>query len=154
MATVYSIQKTKWDQTEPKLNVKPNEFHGRRRVAYGEYEASAIASGTVIEMFNLPNGARILGGELTYDALDTSSTLSVGHAAYNNADGTAVALDVDEWKAAAASTTAQSVPVAATIALGKNGVVDADSTGIPVTVVTGGATLSGTIMLVMEYVVD
>ena len=154
MATFYSIQKTKWGQTTPALRIKPNEFHGRRRVAYGEYEASAIAASSVIEMFNLPNGARILGGELTYDALDTSSTLSVGHAAYKNSAGTVVALDVDEWKAAAASTTAQSVAVAATIALGKNGVVDADSDGIPVTVVTGGATLSGTIMLVMEYVLD
>jgi hypothetical protein len=66
----------------------------------------------------------------------------------------AVALDVDEWKAAAASTTAQSVPVAATIALGKNGVVDANEEGIPVTVVTGGATLSGTIELKMLWVLD
>lgn len=154
MATVYSIQKTKWDQNTPKTSVKTNEFYGRKRMAYGEYEAAAIASGTVIEMFNLPNGARILGGELTYDALDTSSTLSVGHAGYNDSADAAVALDVDEWKAAAASTTAQSVAVAATIALGKNGIVDADQTGIPVTVVTGGATITGTIMLVMEYVVD
>jgi len=154
MATVYSIQKTKWSQNTPKEFVKPNEYYGRRRVAYGEYEASAIASGTVIEMFNLPNGARIMSGELTYDALDTSSTLSVGHAGYNNAAGTAVALDVDEFKAAAASTTAQSVAVAATIALGKNSVVDADENGILVTVVTGGATLTGTIMLAVEFVVD
>ena len=154
MATVYSIQKTKWDQNTPKEKVKTTEFGGRRRLAYGEYEAAAIASGTVIEMFNLPNGARILSGELTYDALDTSSTLSVGHAGYNNSAGTAVALDVDEYKAAAASTTAQSVAVAATIALGKNSIVDADENGIPITVVTGGATITGTIMLAMEYVVD
>ena len=65
-----------------------------------------------------------------------------------------LALDVDEYKAAAASTTAQSVAVAATIALGKNSVVDADEDGILITVVTGGATLTGTIMLAMEYVVD
>ena len=154
MATVYSIQKTKWDQNVPKEKVKTTEQAGRRRLAYGEYEAVAIASGTVIEMFNLPNGARILSGELTYDALDASSTLSVGHAGYTNSAGTAVTLDVDEWKAAAASTTAASVAIAATIALGKNGIVNADETGIPVTVVTGGATLTGTIMLAMEYVVD
>ena len=154
MATVYSAQKTKWDQTTPALKVKTSEMAGRVRVAYADYEAVAVGIGTVIVMFNLPNGARFLSGELTYDALDTSSTLSVGHAAYNNAAGTAVALDVDEWKAAAASTTAQSVAVAATIVLGKNGVVDADTTGIPVTVVTGGATLTGSIQLVVNYVVD
>jgi len=154
MATVYSVQKTKWDQDTPKTKIKTNESAGRRRLAYGEYEAVAVGTGTVIEMFNLPNGARVLSGELTYDALDTSSTLSVGHAGYNNAAGTAVVLDVDEFKAAAASTTAQSVAIAATIALSKNTVIDADDTGYPVTVVTGGATLTGTIQLAMEYVVD
>lgn len=154
MATVYSTQKTQWEQDSPTTKIKPNEFGGRIRVAYGFYEAAAVASGTVIEMFNLPNGARILGGECTYDALDSSSTLSVGHAGYNNSAGTAVALDVDEYKAAAASTTAQSVAVADTIALGKNSVVNADEDGIPVTVVTGGATLTGSIMLRMDYVVD
>ena len=154
MATVYSIQKTKWDQNTPAENIKPHEMAGRQRVAFGQYEAAAIASGTVIEMFNLPNGARILSGECTYDALDTSSTLSVGHAAYVDSDGDAVALDVDEFKAAAASTTAQTVVVADTIALGKNSVVDANEDGIPVTVVTAGAELSGTIMLAMTYVVD
>jgi len=154
MATVYSIQKTKWDQTTPATNIKPNEMAGRQRVAFGQYEADAIAIGTVIEMFNLPNGARILSGECTYDALDTSSTLSVGHAAYVDSDGDAVALDVDEFKAAAASTTAQTVVVADTIALGKNSIVDANEDGIPVTVVTAGAELSGTIMLAMTYVVD
>tara|TARA_R110000803_G_scaffold52732_2_gene108469 strand:- start:10370 stop:10834 length:465 start_codon:yes stop_codon:yes gene_type:complete len=154
MATVYSEQKTKWDQNTPKDLIKPNEHAGRVRVSYAQYEASAVASGTVIEMFNLPNGARILSGECTYDALDTSSTLSVGHAAYTSSADAAVALDVDEWKAAAASTTAQSVAVAATIALGKNGVVDANEEGIPVTVVTGGATLSGTIELKMLWVLD
>lgn len=154
MATVYSIQKTKWDQTTPASKIKTVENAGRVRMAYGEYEAAAIVSGTVIEMFNLPNGARILSGELTYDALDASSTLSVGHAAYTNSSGTAVALDVDEFKAAAASTTAETVAVADTIALIKNGLVNANENGIPVTVVTGGATLTGTIMLVMSYVVD
>jgi len=154
MATVYSVQKTKWDQNVPSEEIQPNEQAGRIRIAFGQYEAAAVASGTVIEMFNLPNGARILSGECTYDALDTSSTLSVGHAAYTQADGTAVALDVDEFKAAAASTTAQTVVVADTIALGKNTVVDSNEDGIPVTVVTGGATLTGTIMLAMSYVLD
>lgn len=152
MATVYSVQKTKWDQTTPSVKIKTNESGGRVRVSYGSYEASAEQSD--IQMFNLPNGARILSGELVHDALGASTTLSVGHAAYNNAAGTAVAADVDEFKAAAASTSIATADVAATSALGKNTVVDADGTGYPVTVSLAGANGTGTIELTMYWVVD
>ena len=153
MATTYSAQKTKWDQNSPKTRIKPNEQAGRVRIAYASYEASAVAVGT-IEMFNLPNGARILSGEVVHDALGGSTTVSVGHAAYTNAAGTVVALDVDEFKAAAASTAIATVGIAATSALGRNTVVDANEDGIPVTVVTAGAAATGTIELTMMYVVD
>ena len=99
MATTYSVQKTKWDQDTPTTRIKPNEQAGRVRVAYALAEAASLAVGP-IEMFNLPNGARILSGELMHDALGSSTTASVGHAAYKNAAGTVVALDVDEYKAA------------------------------------------------------
>ena len=154
MGTVYSVQKTKWDQNDPADMIKPNEIGGRIRVAYALYEASSLAADEVIEMFNLPNGARILKGELVHDAMGSSTTLSVGHAAYNNADGTVVALDVDEFKAAAASTSITTVNIAATSALGKNSVVDADATGMPVTVVLAGAAGTGTVELTMYYVID
>tara|TARA_R100000234_G_C5001895_1_gene180699 strand:+ start:2907 stop:3371 length:465 start_codon:yes stop_codon:yes gene_type:complete len=154
MATVYSVQKTKWDQNTPKEFIKPNELSGRVRIAYASYEASSLSAGDVIEMFNLPNGARILSGELVHDALGSSTTLSVGHAAYTNSAGTAVALDVDEYKAAAASTSITTVDIAATSALGKNSVVDANEDGIPITVVLAGAAGTGTIELTMYYVVD
>jgi hypothetical protein len=154
MATVYSAQKTKWDQNDPKENIKPNEMGGRMRVAYALYEASSLASGDVIEMFNLPNGARILSGELVHDAMGSSTTLSVGHAAYKDSDGTTVALDVDEYKAAAASTSITTVDIAATSALGRNSVVNADKDGILITVVMGGAAGTGTVELTMHYVID
>ena len=153
MATTYSVQKTKWDQSTPATRVKPNEQAGRVRVAYALAEAASLAVGP-IEMFNLPNGARILSGELMHDALGGSTTASVGHAAYKNADGTVVALDVDEYKAAAASTGIVTVDIAATSALGRNSVVDADADGIPITVVIAGAAATGTIELTMLYVVD
>lgn len=153
MATTYSVQKTKWDQSTPATRVKPNEQAGRVRVAYALAEASSLAVGP-IEMFNLPNGARILSGELMHDALGSSTTASVGHAAYKNAAGTVVALDVDEYKAAAASTGITTVDIAATSALGRNSVVDADADGIPITVVIAGAAATGTIELTMLYVVD
>ena len=153
MATTYSAQKTKWDQSTPAVKIKTNEEAGRVRIAYASYEAAAVAVGT-IEMFNLPNGARILSGEVVHDALGGSTTVSVGHAAYKNADATVVALDVDAYKAAAASTAIATVAIAATSALGRNSVVDADGTGIPITVVTAGAAATGTIELTMLYVVD
>lgn len=152
MATVYSAQKTKWDQTAPSDMIKPNEMAGRVRVAYALYEASAEQSD--IHMFNLPNGARIISGELVHDALGSSTTASVGHAAYTNAAGTAVALDVDEYKAAAASTSITTVACAATTVLGKFSVIDANKNGIPVTVSIAGANGTGTVELVMLYVLD
>lgn len=153
MATTYSVQKTKWDQNSPATKIKPSEQAGRVRIAYALAEASSLAVGP-IEMFNLPNGARILSGEVVHDALGGSTTVSVGHAAYVNSAGTVVALDVDEYKAAAASTGVATVAIAATSALGRNSVVDANDVGIPITVVIAGAAATGTIELTMMYVVD
>lgn len=146
-----SIQQAKIDST-PSQKVKTNELSGRVRIAFAEYEASAEQS--TINMFSIPNGARLLSGTVAYDALGSSTTISVGYAAHTKADGTTEAADVDEYKAAAASTSAQSVAVLDTIALGKNTVTDADKDGVPVTVTLAGANGTGTIQLQMLYVID
>jgi len=152
MGTVYSDQKTKWDQNTPSEAIKPIELSGRVRVAYGSYTAAGEQSD--IHMFNLPNGARILSGEAMHVALGSNTTISVGHAAYKNAAGTVVALDVDEFKAAAASTGVVTVDVLATAALGRNTVVDADGDGFPITVSLAGGNGTGLIQLKMLYVLD
>ena len=154
MATVYSVQKTKWDQNVPSEMVKTNEMGGRIRVAHGVYEASALASGDVIEMFNIPNGARLLEGSLAHDALGGSTTLSVGYAAHTDSSGSAVSAAAAAYKAAAASTSAQKVDILATLALGSGTVTDTDDTGLPVTVTMGGAAGTGTIELTIKYVLD
>lgn len=136
----------------PSEKVDTNELAGRVRVAFAEYEAATEQS--TITMFTIPNGARILSGSVSYDALNSSTTISVGHGAYTNSAGTAVALDVDEYKAAAASTSITTVDIAATAALGRNSVVDANGTGIPVTVSVAGANGTGLIELKMLYVID
>tara|TARA_R100000664_G_scaffold2159_4_gene5551 strand:- start:364 stop:813 length:450 start_codon:yes stop_codon:yes gene_type:complete len=146
-----SIQQAKIDST-PSQKVKANELAGRVRVAFAEYEASAEQS--TIHMFSIPNGARLLSGSVSYDALGSSTTISVGYAAHTKADGTAEAADVDQYKAAAASTSAQSVAVLDTIALDKNAVTDANKDGVPVTVTLAGANGTGTIQLQMLYVID
>jgi hypothetical protein len=136
----------------PSEKVDTNELAGRVRVAFAEYEAATEQS--TVTMFTIPNGARILSSTLSYDALNSSTTMSVGHGAYVNSAGTTVALDVDEYKAAAASTSAETVVAADTIALGRNSVVDANEDGIPVTVTLAGANGAGTIQLQMLYVKD
>tara|TARA_B100001287_G_scaffold162697_1_gene136738 strand:+ start:2329 stop:2778 length:450 start_codon:yes stop_codon:yes gene_type:complete len=146
-----SIQQAKIDST-PSQKVKANELAGRVRVAFAEYEASAEQS--TIHMFSIPNGARLLSGSVAYDALGSSTTISVGYAAHTKADGTSEAADVDQYKAAAASTSAESVAVLDTIALDKNAVTDANKDGVPVTVTLAGANGTGTIQLQMLYVID
>ena len=146
-----SIQQAKIDST-PSQKVKANELAGRVRVAFGEYEASAEQS--TVHMFSIPNGARLLSGSVAYDALGSSTTISVGYAAHTKADGTTEAADVDQYKAAAASTSAESVAVLDTIALDKNAVTDANKDGVPVTVTLAGANGTGTIQLQMLYVID
>ena len=87
-------------------------------------------------------------------ALASSTTLSVGHAAYTDSDGDAVAVDVDDFKAAAASTSVTTVGCLLTAALKKNTIVDANLDGIPITVSLAGANGTGSIELTMLYVID
>ena len=146
-----SIQYAK-TQATPITKLDTNELGGRVRMAFAEYEAATEQS--TITMFSLPNGARLLSGAVSHDALNSSTTLSVGYAAHTKADGTAQALDVDEYKAAAASTSATSSDCLFTMALGKNTVLDANEDGVPITVTLAGADGAGTIQLQMFYVID
>lgn len=153
MATVYSAQRTNTRATPAVMN-KANELGGRVRVAHGTYEASSLASGDVIEMFVLPDGARLLTGSLAHDALGSSTTLSVGYAAHTNAAGTAVSASAAAYKAAAASTSAAKNDILATLALGSGSETDTNEDGVAITVTMGGAAGTGTIELTIMYVVD
>jgi hypothetical protein len=153
MATVYSAQRTNSRATPAVMN-KANELAGRIRVAHGTYEASSLASGDVIEMFTLPDGARLLEGSLAHDALGGSTTLSVGYAAHTNAAGTAVSAAAAAYKAAAASTSAQKVDILATLALGSGTETDTNEDGVVITATMGGAAGTGTIEVTIKYVVD
>ena len=145
-----SVQYAKTQDT-PSVKLDTNELHGRVRVAYADFTAAAAQE--TINMFKLPDGARIIGGRLNHAALGSSTTVSVGHAAYTQADGTVVALDVDEYKAAASSASATGSAVAATTALGENSLVDAPD-GLIVTATTAGANATGLITVQMTYVLD
>ncbi len=153
MATVYSTQRTN-TRAIPAVMNKANELGGRVRVAHGTYEASSLASGDVIEMFILPDGARLLEGSLAHDAMGSSTTLSVGYAAHTNAAGTAVSAAPAGYKAAAASTSAQKVDILATLALGSGTETDTNEDGVAVTATMGGAAGTGTIEVTIKYAVD
>ena len=135
----------------PSVKVKTNELAGRVRIAYADFTAAGAQE--TINMFKLPNGARIIGGRVNHVALGGSTTLSIGHAAYVNAAGTTVAADVDEYKAAAAATSVSAFNIAATTALGENSLVDAPD-GLIVTATTAGANATGKIEVQMTYVLD
>ena len=131
--------------------ISTTELHGRVRVAYADFTSAAAQE--TINMFKLPDGARIIGGRLNHAALGSSTTVSVGHAAYTQADGTAVAADVDEYKAAAAATSVSAFNIAASTALGENSLVDSPD-GLVVTATTAGANATGLITVQMTYVLD
>ena len=153
MATVYSTQRTNSRATPAVMN-KANEMGGRIRVAHGVYEASSLSAGDVIEMFTMPDGARLLEGSLAHDALGSGTTLAVGTAAHTNAAGTAVSAAAAAFKAAAASTSAQKVDILATLALGSGTETDTDGNGVAVTVTLAGGAATGTIEVTIKYVVD
>lgn len=154
MATVYSVQKTKWSQNVPSENIKTNEQGGKVRIAFAEYEASSLQIADVIQFFNLPNGARIIDGYLANDDLGASTTLSVGYAAHTNAAGTTVSASAANFLAATSTSSAARTDIAATIALGSGSVVDANKDGMPITATLAGGAATGTIYLTIRYVVD
>jgi hypothetical protein len=153
MATVYSVGRTN-NRATPTVMNPVNKHKGRIRVMHDVYEASSLASGDVIEMFIMPNNARLLEGSLAHDALGSSTTLSVGYAEHKNAAGTTVSASAAAYKAAAASTSAQKIDILATLALGSGTTIDANGDGMPVTVTMGGAAGTGTIELTIKYVLD
>jgi hypothetical protein len=145
-----STQYTKTLNT-PSEKLDTNELHGRVRVAFADFTAANAQE--TISMFKLPDGARIIGGRVNHANLGTSTTLSIGHAAYVNAAGTTVALDVDEYNAAAATTSVASRNIATTTALGENSVVDAPD-GLVITATTAGGAATGFLSVQMTYVLD
>jgi hypothetical protein len=67
-----------------------------------------------------------LSGRLAHDALNGSTTLSVGYAAHTNAAGTAVSADAAAYKAAGCFSFSYCCKCCNTIALGENSIVDAN----------------------------
>lgn len=141
MGEVYGVNYTKTLTPSGANILAPGIVGGRVRVMSDTYEASALAENSTICMGKqLPVGAVIVGMILLWDALGTSTTLSVGDA------GSAT-----RYIAAAASTSA-----------GRSVLLDVDGALYSVTgssddiikVTLGGAAGTGTIKLIAFYTTD
>jgi len=160
MATVYSDQQTLKNALAAgsgySLTEGLNATNARVHTHVATYTTTAVASGTVIELFTLPKGARILRGNIAASAtLGASTTLSVGtDVALTDEAGTALTTaGVANLLAATATTAAFNVSFAATRLLGFGGLTSAATT---FNAVTGGATLSAGVVVIVtvEYLLN
>jgi hypothetical protein len=74
----YGVNCTLASNTTPARKPKAKDRHGRLRISYDEYEASALGTNSQICLGWVPAGARILGLRLRHDALGAGVTVSVG----------------------------------------------------------------------------
>ena len=79
MASVKGVNFTNITAT-PVVKADSSEWHGNIRVQYDSYEASSLASGSDISVARLPKGAKVYDIIVHFDALGSSSTVSVGDA--------------------------------------------------------------------------
>lgn len=152
----YGVQATLASNTTPSLKVKSKYRHGRLRVSFDEYEASAVAVGSQIVMGWVPGGATFLGARLKFDALGAGTALQVGDA-----------FDCDRFITSVPTIGANDVGGCSTdLVIGSVntqpeslhgtgvGYVFQCDTNILVTVPYAGASITGTIKLRVEYSTD
>ena len=63
---------------DPIVKIDSGEWSGKMRVQYDTYEASSLASGSDISVARLPKGAKVYDIVVHFDALGSSTTISVG----------------------------------------------------------------------------
>lgn len=159
MATVYSVQQTTNRAlaagTGYSLNDGFNTSGGRVHVLYANYVTGADASGTVIELFTVPKGARILRGNLVTGAMGASVTTSIGtdNALVDDLGTATTAAGVANCLAATATAAASNTPFCATRLLGAGALT---TTATTFNAVTGGATCTAGINVNawVEYVAN
>ena len=140
MASVKGVNFTNITAT-PVVKADSSEWHGNIRVQYDSYEASSLASGSDISVARLPKGAKVYDVIVHFDALGTSSTVSVG-----DAD------DADRFITATSTASAGQMSMSQEGAIAGFGYEAPAETDILLT--TGGATITGTIKVAVMYSVE
>lgn len=138
MPIVNGVNNYKALNPSPANIISPGLQGGRVRVSTDVYEAAALAVDSQILMnAPLPEGAVIIGMELSYDALGAGVTLQVGDTADN-----------DRYMVAASAATAGQ---RATILVDGMGYTVTGATNNQIMVVTGGAAATGTVKLTVLW---
>ncbi|HEU0069775.1 MAG TPA: hypothetical protein VFS04_00645 [Alphaproteobacteria bacterium] len=140
MASVKGVNIANLDAV-PAVLADAAEAHGRLRVWFDSYEASALASGSDITVARLPAGATVYEAIVHHDALGANVTLQLGDAA-----------DDDRLIAATAAANAGKV------VLSEDGAIDGFGhhydAETDIRLKTGGASATGTIKCAVIYALD
>lgn len=92
-----SIQVGKMEAT-PLDALKPDELHGRIRLAYFTFTQSGAGdANSIIDLVKLPPNSRLLKNvsRIGHSAFGAARLLDIGYEAYNKQDGSTVAASVD-----------------------------------------------------------
>ncbi len=123
------------------VKIDSGEWSGKMRVQYDTYEASSLASGSDISIARLPKGAKVYDIVVHFDALGGSTTISVGDSG-----------------AAARYIAATSTSSAGQMSMSQEGAIDGvgyeNTAETDVLLTTGGGSITGTIKVVVMYVVE
>lgn len=145
---------------ERPTQVPTYDLHGRMRIAYFDFTqgASAGDAGSLARLVQLPAGkvrvllalSRIYSG-----AMGTSRTMDIGHEAYTQTDGTAVAADEDDLDANVDVSSAVAFNPIGTIGTNETKLFDSKA-GVTLTAQVNDGTLpaAGTISGYFVYVID
>lgn len=134
MASVKGVNITMLDDGTGKL---AKTEKGKLRVYTDTYEASSLASGSDITIARLPKNSAVVDVTVYHDALGASSTLKVGDASKD-----------DRYVTAGSTASAGTLRMNTVDGCGYENTVATD-----IIVTTGGATISGTIKIVVKYLV-
>lgn len=108
MATFYSEQRTN-ERAFPGEANAPNT-KGTKKVAYFSYTTVSGNIGDVIELCKIPKGCRVIGGQLTWDAMTGGTqTVAIGISGTAGKYLTAVAMGTSEGNLAIGSLITQSL---------------------------------------------
>lgn len=143
MATVYGVNRTLLNTPIGSNVVGTGQQNAKSGIIYDEYEAVSLAANDVIQVGGkLPQGSMVTRISLVYDDLGTSCTMDVG-------DSTDVDRYIDGADTGAAAATA-SFPNATCIN-GLNYKIGTNAGDDQIQLTNLGATVSGTIKIVIEY---
>lgn len=134
MASVKGVNITALDNGTGKLD---KTEHGKIRAFCDTYEASSLVSGSDITIARLPKNSAVVDVVVYHDALGASSTVSCG-----DAD------DVDRYITAGSTASAGVLRMNAVDGANFENTAETD-----LILTTGGATISGTIKVVVKYLV-